>query len=195
MYSTSPYAPGADNIYMTPAAVHHSSNFYPTVTDNLFHQYRLQGVGGYYPEYHHSASSAAAATYAVTNGFLPYDSYSLPPSSVATASSKEEKWASSSSLSATPDGSVGGGKYYATATTSGHHHHHHLHDGGGGARVAAAYAGYASPATPTTADHHGLQHAAGVTSVGALPASTAQVRTIGRMTIPFAAYRRCFISP
>lgn len=77
MYSTSPYAPTADNIYMTPSV--HSSNFYP-VTDNLFHQYRLQGVSGYYPEYHHSPASASY----VTNGFLSYDSYGIP--------TKEEKW-------------------------------------------------------------------------------------------------------
>lgn len=39
-------------------------------------------MGGYYPEYHHSAASA---TY-VTNGFLPYDSYGIP------AATKDEKW-------------------------------------------------------------------------------------------------------
>lgn len=66
---------------MTPNV--HSSNFYP-VTENLYHQYRLQGVSGYYPEYHHSP---APAPY-VTNGFLPYDGYSIP--------SKEEKWQESS---------------------------------------------------------------------------------------------------
>lgn len=82
MYTPSPYAASAENIYMTPPV--HSSNFYP-VTDNLFHQYRLQGVGTYYPDYHHSPASAA--TY-VTNGFLAYDSYGL----ASTASSKEEKW-------------------------------------------------------------------------------------------------------
>lgn len=92
MYTASPYAPTADNIYMTPSV--HSSNFYP-VTDNLFHQYRLQGVGGYYPEYHHSPASASY----VTNGFLSYDGYGIP--------SKEEKWQDS-------------GKYYAAAAAAGH---------------------------------------------------------------------------
>lgn len=81
MYSGSPYAPTAENLYMTPTV--HSSNFYP-VTENLYHQYRLQGVSGYYPEYHHSP---APAPY-VTNGFLPYDGYSIP--------TKEDKWQESS---------------------------------------------------------------------------------------------------
>lgn len=79
MYSASPYTPTAENIYMTPSV--HSSNFYP-VTDNLFHQYRLQGVSGYYPDYHHH-SPASAASY-VSNGFLSYDTYGIQ--------SKEEKW-------------------------------------------------------------------------------------------------------
>lgn len=83
MYTPSPYAPTAENIYMTPTV--HSSNFYP-VTENLFHQYRLQGVGSYYPEYHHSPASASY----VTNGFLSYDGYGI---------TKEEKWQD-------------GGKYY-----------------------------------------------------------------------------------
>lgn len=78
MYTTSPYATAADNIYMGTSV--HSTNFYP-VTENLFHQYRLQGVGGYYADYHHSAAPASAY---VTNGFLSYDSY--------TITSKEEKW-------------------------------------------------------------------------------------------------------
>lgn len=90
MYSASPYAPTADNIYMTPSV--HSSNFYP-VTDNLFHQYRLQGVSGYYPEYHHSPASASY----VTNGFLSYDGYGIP--------TKEEKWQES-------------GKYYSSHEVS-----------------------------------------------------------------------------
>ncbi|KAJ6635828.1 Aryl hydrocarbon receptor [Pseudolycoriella hygida] len=90
MYSASPYAPTADNIYMTPTV--HSSNFYP-VTDNLFHQYRLQGVSGYYPEYHHSPASASY----VTNGFLSYDGYGIP--------TKEEKWQE-------------GGKYYSSHEAS-----------------------------------------------------------------------------
>ncbi|TMW53828.1 hypothetical protein DOY81_001113, partial [Sarcophaga bullata] len=78
MYTTSPYATAADNIYMgTPV---HSTNFYP-VTENLFHQYRLQGVGGYYADYHHSATPASAY---VANGFLSYDGYAI--------TSKEEKW-------------------------------------------------------------------------------------------------------
>lgn len=63
---------------MTPSV--HSSNFYP-VTENLYHQYRLQGVSGYYPgEYHHSS----VPTSYVANGFLPYDGYGI--------STKEEKW-------------------------------------------------------------------------------------------------------
>lgn len=77
MYSGSPYAPTADNLYMTSSV--HSPNFYP-VTENIYHQYRLQGVGSYYPEYHHSP---APASY-VANGFLPYDGYGIP--------TKEEKW-------------------------------------------------------------------------------------------------------
>lgn len=141
MYSTSPYAPSpADNIYMTPAAVHHTTNFYPTVTDNLFHQYRLQGVSGYYPEYHHSAASAsAAATYAVTNGFLPYDSYSLAPSQ-QSSTSKEDKW----QADAGGGGGGGGGKYYPSAG----HHHQHLHsDGSVGGRTGYSTGGYISPVT------------------------------------------------
>ncbi|XP_075146073.1 aryl hydrocarbon receptor spineless isoform X1 [Haematobia irritans] len=86
MYTTSPYATAADNIYMGTSV--HSTNFYP-VTENLFHQYRLQGVGGYYADYHHSAAPASAY---VTNGFLSYDGY--------TITSKEEKWQD-------------GGKYYS----------------------------------------------------------------------------------
>ncbi|XP_055387647.1 hypoxia-inducible factor 1-alpha isoform X2 [Condylostylus longicornis] len=74
MYTASPYTP-ADNLYITPSV--HSSNFYP-VTENLFHQYRLPGVGGYYTDYHHSSASSPY----VANGFLSYDSYSL----------KEDKW-------------------------------------------------------------------------------------------------------
>lgn len=70
MYTSSPYASSTENIYMTPSV--HSSNFYP-VTDNLFHQYRLQGVSGYYPEYHHSSASAPY----ITNGFLSYDGYGI----------------------------------------------------------------------------------------------------------------------
>ena len=67
---------------MTPSV--HSTNFYP-VTDNLFHQYRLQGVSGYYPEYHHAPATAASY---VTNGFLSYDGYSI--------GAKDEKWQDSS---------------------------------------------------------------------------------------------------
>jgi aryl hydrocarbon receptor len=67
MYTTSPYPSAAENLYMTPSV--HSSSFYP-VADNLFHQYRLQaGVGGYYPDYHHSPTPASY----VTNGFLSYE--------------------------------------------------------------------------------------------------------------------------
>ncbi|XP_061402873.1 mucin-5AC [Musca vetustissima] len=79
MYTTSPYATAADNIYMGTSV--HSTNFYP-VTENLFHQYRLQGVGGYYADYHHSAAPASA--YVAANGFLSYDGYAI--------TSKEEKW-------------------------------------------------------------------------------------------------------
>lgn len=76
MYATSPYPSSSENLYMTPSV--HSSNFYP-VTENLYHQYRLQGVGSYYPsDYHHSTSAY------VTNGFLPYDGYGI--------TTKEEKW-------------------------------------------------------------------------------------------------------
>lgn len=78
MYTPSPYAPTADNIYMTPSV--HSPNFYP-VSENIFHQYRLQGVSGYYPEYHHTPTPTSY----VTNGFLSYDSYGI-------ATTKEEKW-------------------------------------------------------------------------------------------------------
>uniref|UniRef100_A0A1A9WH34 PAS domain-containing protein n=1 Tax=Glossina brevipalpis TaxID=37001 RepID=A0A1A9WH34_9MUSC len=78
MYTTSPYATAADNIYMGSSV--HSSNFYP-VTENLFHQYRLQGVSGYYADYHHSGAPAPAY---VTNGFLSYDGYAI--------TSKDEKW-------------------------------------------------------------------------------------------------------
>lgn len=86
MYATSPYPSSTDNLYMTPSV--HSSNFYP-VTENLYHQYRLQGVGGYYSgDYHHSS----VPTSYVANGFLPYDGYGI--------STKEEKWQD------------GGGKYY-----------------------------------------------------------------------------------
>ncbi|XP_013108283.1 circadian locomoter output cycles protein kaput [Stomoxys calcitrans] len=83
MYTTSPYATAADNIYMGTSV--HSTNFYP-VTENLFHQYRLQGVSGYYADYHHSAAPASA--YVAANGFLSYDGY--------TITSKEEKWQDSS---------------------------------------------------------------------------------------------------
>ncbi|KAM7361685.1 aryl hydrocarbon receptor spineless [Cochliomyia hominivorax] len=78
MYTTSPYATAADNIYMGTSV--HSTNFYP-VTENLFHQYRLQGVGGYYADYHHTGAPASAY---VANGFLSYDGYAI--------TSKEEKW-------------------------------------------------------------------------------------------------------
>lgn len=81
MYTTSPYATAADNIYMGGTV--HSTNFYP-VTENLFHQYRLQGVGGYYTDYHHTNTPHSAYVANVTNGFISYDSYALP--------SKEDKW-------------------------------------------------------------------------------------------------------
>ena len=85
MYTSSPYAPTAENIYMTPPV--HSTNFYP-VTENIFHQYRLQGVNSYYPEYHQPTSY-------VTNGFIPYDSYSIQP--------KEEKWQDNSKYYSSSD--------------------------------------------------------------------------------------------
>lgn len=79
MYTATPYATTSENLYMTPAV--HSTNFYP-VTENLYHQYRLQGVGSYYPaDYHHST----VPTSYVSNGFLPYDSYGI-------ATPKDEKW-------------------------------------------------------------------------------------------------------
>jgi aryl hydrocarbon receptor len=89
-YAPSPYATSAaDNLYMTAPV--HSTNFYPA--ENLFHQYRLQGVSGYYPDYHHAAhhhhSHLNSPTY-VSNGFLTYDGYALPTSVVGVT--KEEKW-------------------------------------------------------------------------------------------------------
>ena len=78
MYATSPYASAADNLYISPSV--HSTNFYPVSTENLFHQYRLQGVGSYYPDYHHTT---APAPY-VTNGFLSYEQYG--------SSVKDDKW-------------------------------------------------------------------------------------------------------
>nr|XP_036233786.1 neuronal PAS domain-containing protein 2 [Bactrocera oleae]XP_036233787.1 neuronal PAS domain-containing protein 2 [Bactrocera oleae] len=77
MYTTSPYATAADNIYMGTSV--HSTNFYP-VTENLFHQYRLQGVSSYYTDYHHTGAPASA----YVNGFLPYDGYTIAP--------KDDKW-------------------------------------------------------------------------------------------------------
>uniref|UniRef100_A0A182J6J6 BHLH domain-containing protein n=1 Tax=Anopheles atroparvus TaxID=41427 RepID=A0A182J6J6_ANOAO len=62
---------GPDNVYM--AGPVHSPNFYP-MPDNIFHQYRLQGVSGYYPEYH---TSTSASTFVPTNGLIPYDSYGI----------------------------------------------------------------------------------------------------------------------
>lgn len=90
MYATSPYPSTTENLYMTPSV--HSSNFYP-VTENLYHQYRLQSVSGYYPtDYHHSTVPSSY----VTNGFIPYDSYGI--------STKEEKWQDN-------------GKYYTDVTS------------------------------------------------------------------------------
>ncbi|XP_053666670.1 uncharacterized protein LOC128715780 [Anopheles marshallii] len=73
VYSPAAHFPGSapDNVYM--AGPVHSSNFYP-MPDNLFHQYRLQGVSGYYPEYH---TSTSASTFVPTNGLIPYDSYGI----------------------------------------------------------------------------------------------------------------------
>ncbi|XP_058122731.1 uncharacterized protein LOC131293652 [Anopheles ziemanni] len=62
---------GPDNVYMGGPV--HSPNFYP-MPDNIFHQYRLQGVSGYYPEYH---TSTSASTFVPTNGLIPYDSYGI----------------------------------------------------------------------------------------------------------------------
>lgn len=122
MYSASPFTPTADNIYMTPSV--HSSNFYPSVTDNLFHQYRLQGVSGYYPEYHHH-SPATAASY-VTNGFLSsYDTYGIP--------TKDDKWQQES------------GKYFSVATSAAAAVAA-SHDSAAGRCI---YAGYGSPTGST----------------------------------------------
>lgn len=75
MYAASPYPSSTENLYMAPSV--HSSNFYP---ENLYHQYRLQGVSGYYAaDYHHSSVPTS-----YVNGFLPYDGYGI--------STKEEKW-------------------------------------------------------------------------------------------------------
>uniref|UniRef100_A0A182N8U8 Uncharacterized protein n=1 Tax=Anopheles dirus TaxID=7168 RepID=A0A182N8U8_9DIPT len=73
VYSPAAHFPGTapDNVYM--AGPVHSPNFYP-MPDNLFHQYRLQGVSGYYPEYH---TSTSASTFVPTNGLIPYDSYGI----------------------------------------------------------------------------------------------------------------------
>ncbi|XP_035909391.1 uncharacterized protein LOC118510987 isoform X3 [Anopheles stephensi] len=73
VYSPAAHFPGTgpDNVYM--AGPVHSTNFYP-MPDNLFHQYRLQGVSGYYPEYH---TSTSASTFVPTNGLIPYDSYGI----------------------------------------------------------------------------------------------------------------------
>ncbi|XP_049537606.1 uncharacterized protein LOC125952273 isoform X2 [Anopheles darlingi] len=73
VYPPSTHFPGSgpDNVYMTAPV--HSPNFYP-MPDNLFHQYRLQGVSGYYPEYH---TSTTASTFVSTNGLIPYDSYGI----------------------------------------------------------------------------------------------------------------------
>lgn len=101
MYSGTPYAPTAENIYMTSSV--HSSNFYP---ENIFHQYRLQGVSGYYPDYHHhhhhhNSTAGTASPYMSSNGFLPYDNYGL-------AASKEDKWQESA------------GKYYSSSADRNH---------------------------------------------------------------------------
>ncbi|XP_058457981.1 aryl hydrocarbon receptor protein 1 isoform X2 [Malaya genurostris] len=73
IYSSATYV-STENVYMTPPA--HSSSFY-SVSDNLFHQYRLQG--GYYSEY------PSTSTPFIANGFITYDSYSNI--------NKEDKWA------------------------------------------------------------------------------------------------------
>ncbi|XP_043068080.1 protein single-minded [Drosophila bipectinata] len=80
MYTTSPYASAADNLYMGSSMP--ANAFYP-VSENLFHQYRLQGaVGGYYTDYPHSGGPASAY---VANGFLSYDGYAI-------ASKADDKW-------------------------------------------------------------------------------------------------------
>ncbi|KAM8703482.1 hypothetical protein ACLKA7_008154 [Drosophila subpalustris] len=82
MYTTSPYATAADNLYMGSSMP--ANAFYP-VSENLFHQYRLQGavgVGGYYTDYPHTGAPASAY---VANGFLSYDGYAI-------ASKADDKW-------------------------------------------------------------------------------------------------------
>lgn len=80
MYTASPYASAADNLYMGSSMP--ANAFYP-VSENLFHQYRLQGaVGGYYTDYPHSGGPASAY---VANGFLSYDGYAI-------ASKADDKW-------------------------------------------------------------------------------------------------------
>lgn len=74
MYTASPYV-STESMYMTPPA--HSSNFY-SVSDNIFHQYRLQGVSGYFPEY-----ASTPASYITNNGFVPYEGYGI---------AKDERW-------------------------------------------------------------------------------------------------------
>ena len=100
-YSGTPYAPTTENLYLTSSV--HSSNFYP-VPENLFHQYRLQGVSGYYPDYHHhhhhhNTTPSAASPYMSSNGFLSYENYGI---------SKDDKWQESAS------------KYYPTPPERNH---------------------------------------------------------------------------
>lgn len=83
MYTTSPYATAADNLYMGSSMP--ANAFYP-VSENLFHQYRLQGavgVGGYYTDYPHTGAPASAY---VANGFLSYDGYAI------ASKAQDDKW-------------------------------------------------------------------------------------------------------
>ncbi|XP_070063025.1 circadian locomoter output cycles protein kaput isoform X3 [Drosophila virilis] len=83
MYTTSPYATAADNLYMGSSMP--ANAFYP-VSENLFHQYRLQGavgVGGYYTDYPHTGGPASAY---VANGFLSYDGYAI------ASKAQDDKW-------------------------------------------------------------------------------------------------------
>lgn len=129
MYSGSAYAPSPENIYMTSSV--HSSNFYP-VTENLFHQYRLQGVSGYYPDYHHhhhhhhhNSNPTSGSPYMSTNGFLYETSYGT----------KDDKWQESAAS-----------KYYPPGATSAERSH--------------LYSGYPSPAlgSSTTAQVPNYSH-------------------------------------
>lgn len=110
MYTSSPYAASTENLYMTPSV--HSPNFYP-VSENLYHQYRLQSVSaGYYPtDYHHPST---VPTSYVTNGFLPYESYGI--------STKDEKWQESGKYYSGPGHDVTSRSMYADYGSPGGSH-------------------------------------------------------------------------